>query len=146
LIEIEHTAHSTASRSQVWATLADLRGWYAWGPWTKTDLEGDIRTMVSDRKRLNGKPYVMKERVVSLEPEERLEYELLSGLPVRKYRGVVTLTDEGDGTAIHWRASFKSPWPFLGGLWRGAMLKVISDVSERLARFVKTQPGTAVKE
>jgi hypothetical protein len=134
LIEIEHTAHSPASRSQVWAKLADLRGWHDWGPWTKTELDGDIRTMVSERKRLTGKPYVMKERVIVLEPEQRFEYELLSGLPVKNYRAVVTLTDEGEGTAINWRATFDPPWPIFKGLWFGAMLKVIRDVSESLAK------------
>jgi Polyketide cyclase / dehydrase and lipid transport len=113
--------------------LSDLRGWHEWGPWSKTDLEGDIRTMVSERKRLTGKPYVMKERVIALEPEERLAYELLSGLPVKNYRAVVTLSDAEGGTDIHWRSTFDSPWPFFGGLWRGAMQKVITDVSERLA-------------
>jgi Polyketide cyclase / dehydrase and lipid transport len=133
VIAIEHTAHSAAARAAVWARLADLRSWHEWGPWTRTDLDGDIRTMVSERKRLTGKPYVMKERVVALEPDERFEYELISGLPLRRYRAVVTLEDDGGGTAIHWRSTFDPPWPFLGGLWRGGMLKVIRDVSERLA-------------
>jgi hypothetical protein len=135
LIEIEHTAHSSAPRPQVWAKLADLRSWHEWGPWTETRLDGDIRTMVSERKRLTGKPYVMKERVIALEPEERFEYELLSGLPVKNYRATVTLVDEGAGTAIHWRSTFDPPWPIFKGLWFGAMLKVIRDVSERLAAF-----------
>jgi len=134
LIEIEHTAHSAAPRSEVWRKLADLESWHEWGPWTKTTLDDDIRTMVSDRKRLTGRPYVMKERVIALVPEERFEYELISGLPVRNYRATVTLTDAGDGTDIHWSSSFKSPWPGFGWMWRGAMLKVIRDVSERLAQ------------
>jgi hypothetical protein len=134
MIEIEHTAHSEVSRSAVWKKLSDLQAWHEWGPWTKTDIDRDIRTMVSERKRLTGKPYVMTERVTALVPEERFEYELLAGLPVRNYRAVVTLTDAGEGTNITWRSSFESPWPFFGGLWRGAMLKVIRDVSERLAR------------
>jgi uncharacterized protein YndB with AHSA1/START domain len=134
LIEIEHIAHSDAPRSAVWARLSDLASWHEWGPWTKTELDGDRRTMVSERKRLNGKPYVLHERVVALEPEERLEYQLLSGLPVRNYRAVVTLSDaDGGGTDINWRATFDPPWPIFGGLWRGAMIKVIRDVSESLA-------------
>jgi Polyketide cyclase / dehydrase and lipid transport len=84
---------------------------------------------------LTGKPYVMTERVTALEPEERFEYDLLSGLPIKDYHGVVTLTDATDGgTDIHWSSSFTSPWPLGGGIWRGAMLKVISDVSEQLAK------------
>lgn len=133
MIEVEHSAHSAAPRSAVWARLSDLSGWHEWGPWTSTELDGDRRTMVSERKRLSGKPYVLHERVVALEPEHRLEYELLSGLPVKNYRAVVTLSDAGGGTDIDWRATFDPPWPIFGGLWRGAMLRVIRDVSERLA-------------
>ena len=134
MIEIEHTAHSEAPRSEVWRRLSDLQSWHEWGPWTKTTIDGDIRTLVAERKRLNGKHYVMTERVTALEPEERFEYDLLSGLPLKNYHGVVTLSDaEGGGTNIHWASSFNPP-PLMGFLWRGGMLKVIRDVSERLAK------------
>jgi polyketide cyclase/dehydrase/lipid transport protein len=135
VIEIEHTAHSTAPRSEVWAKLADIDNWDSWGPWTETTSEGDIRRLVSERKRLSGKPYVMVERVTAMEPEERFEYDLLKGLPIKDYHSVVTLSDAPDGgTDIRWSSTFKSPWPFLSGIWRGSMLEVITDVAERLAR------------
>jgi uncharacterized protein YndB with AHSA1/START domain len=135
LIEVEHTAHSDAPREEVWKKLSDLQNWHEWGPWTKTTIDGDVRTLVSERKHLSGKPYVMKERVTAVEPQERFEYDLLSGLPIKNYHATVTLTDaDGGGTDIRWQARFNSPWPFLGGLWRGAMLKVVRDVSERLAK------------
>jgi hypothetical protein len=134
LIEIEHTAHSPKPRSEVWAKLSDLEGWNEWGPWTETKLDGDIRTMVAERKRLTGKPYVLTERVLALDPEERFQYQLVSGLPVKNYVGTATLRDAEDGgTDIHWSATFDPPWPIFKGLWFGAMLKVIRDVSERLA-------------
>lgn len=134
MIEVEHTAHSAAPREQVWARLSDLEHWHEWGPWTKTGLDGDIRTMVSERRRPTGKPYVMKERVTALVEPERFEYDLLSGLPVKNYSAVVSLTEAaGGGTDIHWRSTFDPPWPFFGGIWRAAMRKVIADVSERLA-------------
>jgi uncharacterized membrane protein len=135
MIEVEHTAHADAPRSEVWRRLSDLQSWHDWGPWKRTDIDRDIRTMVSNRKHLSGKPYVMTERVTALEPEERFEYDLVSGLPVRDYHGTVTLRDApGGGTDIFWAAQFKSPWPGLGFLWRGAMAKVIRDVSEDLAK------------
>jgi Polyketide cyclase / dehydrase and lipid transport len=134
MIEIEHTAHSPADRASVWNLLSDLGTWHKWGPWTQTTYDGEIRTMVAERKKLTGKPYVMKERVTALVPMERFEYDLLSGLPVRDYHGTVTLRDaDGGGTDIHWASAFKPPWPIFGGLWHGAMLKVITDVSERAA-------------
>jgi Polyketide cyclase / dehydrase and lipid transport len=48
MIEVQHTAHSSAPRSQVWARLADLENWDEWGPWTKTTTEGGVRTLVSN--------------------------------------------------------------------------------------------------
>jgi len=135
LIEVEHTAHSERPRAEVWGTLSDLENWHEWGPWKRTELEDDIRTMVSERRKLHGKQYVMKERVTALVPEERFEYDLLSGLPIKNYHGIVTLTDADDGgTDIHWAAKFDPPWRIVGGLWRGAMLKVVSDVSDALAK------------
>jgi hypothetical protein len=135
VIEIEHTAHSAAPRARVWDRLADLERWHEWGPWTETRLDGDVRTMVSERKRLTGKPYVIRERVIGLVPETtEFEYLLLDGLPVKNYSAVVRLADAPDGgTEIHWGASFDPPWPIFKGLWFGAMLRVIRDVSERLA-------------
>ena len=137
MIQIEHTAHSDAPRGEVWRKLSDLQGWHEWGPWKKTEIDGEIRTMVAERTKLTGRPYVMKERVTALVPEERFEYDLLSGLPVRNYHGTVTLLDaDGGGTDIRWQSRFDPPWGPLGVLWRGAMLKVIRDVSEALARAV----------
>jgi len=134
VIELSHTAHSDAPRAEVWGKLAALDSWDEWGPWTKTTLDGEIRTLVSERKRLTGKPYVMTERVTKLEPQSRLEYDLLSGLPVKNYHGTVVLTDKDGGTDITWSSTFDPPWPIFGGLWRGAMQKVLHDVSEALAK------------
>ena len=135
MIAVEHKAQSQASREEVWARIADLEGWDKWGPWTETTLDGEIRSLVSERKRINGQPYVMKERVTAMVPNERFEYDLLSGLPVKNYHAVVRLHDlPGGGTEIYWRSTFDSPWPGLGFLWRGAMQKVIRDVAEALAQ------------
>jgi hypothetical protein len=145
MIEISHTAHTDAPREEVWKKLSDLQSWNEWGPWTKTTLDGDIRRLTSDRKRLTGKPYVMTERVTALVPQERFEYDLLSGLPLKNYHGVVVLKDTDDGgTDIEWSSSFETAWPVLGGLWRGGMLKVITGVSEALATATRrTEPPHA---
>lgn len=139
MIEISHTAHSDAPREAVWSKLSDLQNWSDWGPWTETTVDGEFRTLVSDRKRMTGKPYVMKERVTALEPTHRFEYDLLSGLPVKNYHATVELGERDGGTDITWSARFDPPWPIFGGLWRGAMLKVLRDVSEALARAAEVK-------
>jgi uncharacterized protein YndB with AHSA1/START domain len=139
--EVSHTAHSDAPRAEVWKRLSDLETWDTWGPWTKATVDGEIHTLVSERKRMTGKPYVMTERVTAMQPEQRLEYDLLSGLPVRNYHASVVLTDADGGTDVTWSANFDPPWPIFGGLWRGAMQKVMRDCSEALgANLEKPEP------
>jgi uncharacterized protein YndB with AHSA1/START domain len=134
LIEVHHTAHAAAPRQTVWALLADLEGWHTWGPWKSTTVDQDVRTLVSERRRPNGRRYVMKEQVTALHPPHTMQYMLLSGLPVRNYSAEVTLTEAAGGTDIHWHARFDPRWPFVAGLARTAMHKVIADVAEALAK------------
>ena len=138
MIEIEHETTTTAPQAAVWSLLSDLETWDSWGPWTETRLDGDIRTMVSERKRMGGKPYVMKERVIALVEPDSLEYELLSGLPVKDYHAKVTLSPAADGgTTIRWAATFKPPYPLMGWIWGPAMHKVLRDISQKLADAAK---------
>jgi hypothetical protein len=138
VIRVEHTAHSSAPRELVWRELAALGRWHEWGPWVAVDLEGEpgvgaVRTLRSDRKRIFARaPYTLRERVTLWEPGERLGYELLSGLPVKNYNSMVTLTDSGGGTDIHWASTFDAP-PLMRRVMRDALLRTVYSVSERLA-------------
>ena len=51
-------------------------------------------------------PMKLREEIVVFEPPERMEYTLLSGMPLRDYRAEVTLSPDGDGTEIDWRSEF----------------------------------------
>jgi hypothetical protein len=58
-----------------------------------------------------------KERVVVSEPNERFSYVLISGLAIRDYQAVITLTPTGGGTTIHWRSTFRAKVPGTGWLY-----------------------------
>ena len=78
----------------------------------------------------------MREHIVIWEPPSRFGYDLLSGLPVRGYRSVVTLTEAGgddDGTNIHWESRFDGRWRVLDGPMRAFIRRTLNDVSARVA-------------
>ena len=120
--------------------LADGRSWHEWGRWQTTELEregdpppdglGAIRRNVQ-------RPFTMRELIDVWEPPHRFGYELLSGLPMRDYHGVVTLTTAGpDGscTNIHWQSRFDAPVRLLDAPLRAFAQAVVNDVAGRVAR------------
>ncbi|CAN5175782.1 hypothetical protein BH23ACT9_BH23ACT9_35230 [soil metagenome] len=51
-----------------------------------------------------------RERVVTFDPDRGdYEYVMTAGPPLRDYRGRVRLTEDGEGTAVHWTATFRPP-------------------------------------
>ena len=46
------------------------------------------------------------ERVVELEPDRKVSYTLLDGLPLTSYRAGFNLTPLGSGTEVHWHSEF----------------------------------------
>ena len=53
-----------------------------------------------------GRRGVSVAHVVTAEPARRLVYEVIGGLPVRDYRGEVTLTPVDGGTRVRWLADW----------------------------------------
>jgi Polyketide cyclase / dehydrase and lipid transport len=54
----------------------------------------------------------VREQITTFEPERRLCYTLLSGAPVRDYRGTLMLESCGAGTKLTWTVQFepKGTW------------------------------------
>jgi len=120
----------------VWALLADATTWSDWGDWSSAELlregtppPGGVHAV----KRMKRFPTVTVEEVTVFEPPHRLGYELRSGLPLRDYRGEVTLTPADGGTQIRWRNEFDSKIPGTGALFRRGLSKFIADTAKRLA-------------
>lgn len=134
---------SAASPEQVWALLADVTTWSAWGPWDETTLAqqgspppegpGAIRHLRRGRR-------VSVEVVVVADPARRLSYRLLAGLPIRNYLAEVTLEQRAGGTLIRWFSTFDSGRPLSGAIMQPLLRLFIRRVARQLARAAEGVP------
>jgi uncharacterized protein YndB with AHSA1/START domain len=77
---------------------------------------------------------VAHERIIELQPNRRLSYELVRGLPLLDYRADVDLEpSEGGGTRIRWHSRFRPRYFGSGWFWRVVMKLTLSRVSTDLA-------------
>jgi uncharacterized protein YndB with AHSA1/START domain len=141
--EIDVSGRSSAPPERVWALLADARTWHRWAPFDDSTVEegdglGEVRRFRTGRR-------TTRERVTGFEPSRRLEYELLSGIPIRDYRAEVTLAPDGDGTTIRWHSRFDTKLPGTGPLFRRALGRFIEKTAEGLAREAESS-GYARRE
>jgi uncharacterized protein YndB with AHSA1/START domain len=134
---IEHTVNTEAPPAAVFALLADGSTWPRWSPIDAFELEapgaGDPEGVGAIRVFTTGR-HVSRERVVTVQPDEVFSYELLSGMAIRDYRAVVTLSPLGDGTSIHWRSTFRAKLPLSGRLYQRELGRFIGQVVDGLAR------------
>lgn len=137
MIEVEAEARSGAPPERVWALLADARSWTRWAGFDEVNVEGGEGTgqIRRNRKgRITG-----RDRVVVFEAPRRYAYESSSALPVRDYRGEVTLVPIADGgTGIRWRSRFAPKIPGTGWLLRRGLRRFLAELAEGLAREAET--------
>ena len=146
----EATVRSSAPRSVVWDVLTDVSSWKDWGDWDAAALEreGDPPPNGIGAIRLTARgPVRVREQVEVWEPESRFGYTLLSGLPLRDYHSVVTLTDAGGGgTNVHWQSRFDAAWPGTDRLLRYLATKVLRDIAREIAAEAERRGAAARRE
>lgn len=146
-ITVSHACDSAAPPAAVFALLADSSTYPEWSQVHSYRMErpgfdaphgvGEIRVL-SSRWGLD-----VREEIVETIPDRLMAYTLLSGLPMRDYRGE-TLLDPlpGGGTRIVWTSSFR-PVPGLGWVMQRFMKWVLSTLSGSLARAAETRSTSA---
>lgn len=97
----------------VFRYLADRTTWPTWSGHDRFELlqpgaterqgVGAIGLLYSGRN-------VMREEIVELQPDRRVSYALLEGMPLRDYRADVDLEPAGAGTAVRWHSRFEAPF------------------------------------
>jgi uncharacterized protein YndB with AHSA1/START domain len=147
-LHVEADRTIAAPPAEVWALVSDARRYPEWGPWRSgayqqagRDSErgpGAVQVLISER-RVYGRRGKSVERILVAEPEQRLVYEVIGGLPVRNYRGEVTLAPAGDGTRVHWSADWDDT---MGGRLVHRSLRVFyPDMMEGLAAAAEREPA-----
>lgn len=132
-VEVTATATTTASPAQVFTVLADRPTWPDWSSLGRYEAVSGVEGEIGSVCRFVTGPIKSVERLVELTPGQGLAYELVSGLPMRDYRGVVRLTPTAAGTTIDWSSSFEPTIPGTGWFFRTMMNKVLGDMSKALA-------------
>ncbi len=134
---IDRTATTRAAPAAVYALLADGATWPQWSPIGSFDLiepgdgspegVGAVRLFTTGRVK-------SREGVVERRPGEVFSYVLESGVAVRDYLAVVTLTPvDGGGTSIRWRSTFRPKVPGSGWIYRRQLGGFIGQTVARLA-------------
>lgn len=141
---------STAPPGALFALLADVTTWSRWGAWERSELEspapdggggvGAVRVLTS---RTGGLTVVSRERVEVVVPDRRLEYVLLSGLPLAHYRGVVELEEVAGGTRLRWTSTFDPVVFGTGWLFRAVLQRFVADTAAAVARAAEQGPALA---
>lgn len=133
------TARVSAPVSTVWAVLSDHEGMASWAPGLKVGIERPGTTTpngVGAVRRISSPlpmPAIVEEITV-FEPDERLGYRAVSGVPLKEYAGEVRLTPHGSGTEIAYSVSAHGKLPVLDRVATQAIATVLLNALVRAVR------------
>jgi uncharacterized protein YndB with AHSA1/START domain len=134
---IDVHAVSPAAPDAVWALLADATTWPAWSDFEEATIErpdADGGQGVGSLRRFRFGRTRSREEIVAFEPPRHVAYVLLSGLPLRDYRGDVELTPTATGgTDIHWHSEFRPKIPGTGPMVVRKLGRFVQDLADALA-------------
>jgi carbon monoxide dehydrogenase subunit G len=121
------TATVAATAERVWAVLSDHEGMSAWAPGVKAKLvrPGDIeRNGVGARRRVRALPLLpaFVEEVTTFEPDRRLSYRGIAGIPFRNYVGDVQLSPAGADTHISYTVRADNRIPAVAAVLANGLL------------------------
>lgn len=110
------TATVAAPAARVWAVLSDYEGMSAWAPGLQITLArpgSPEPNGVGAQRRIKAVPGMapLVEEIVAFEPDQRLSYRGVSGIPFRNYLGDVVLRSSGSGTEISYTISADNQLP-----------------------------------
>jgi uncharacterized protein YndB with AHSA1/START domain len=125
--------------SVVWAVLSDHEAMAGWAPGLKVRLEKegrDTRDGVGAVRRISAPlplPAIVEE-VTAFEPDERLAYRALAGVPLKNYWGEIVLRPRAGGTAISYTVGADERVPLLD---RSLTRVIATALASALVRAVK---------
>jgi uncharacterized protein YndB with AHSA1/START domain len=114
-LQVAAEGTALAPPAVVWALVSDPSRYPEWGPWSAggyrqrgdgaAGCPGAVQWLRSSRRTYLRYP-TSTEKILAADPERRLVYTVVSGIPVRNYRAEITLTPAAGGTHIRWAAAW----------------------------------------
>jgi hypothetical protein len=99
-----------ASPAIVWGVLADYPGMTRWAGARTVEIErpgAAVPNGVGTVRALRSWHGTIREEITGFEPERRMTYKGLSGVPARDYRGVIELAGRDGKTTLSWSVTFR---------------------------------------
>ncbi|HVU60038.1 MAG TPA: SRPBCC family protein [Mycobacteriales bacterium] len=132
-----------APQQKVFDLVADATSWPKWaGPvirWGGWVVEGEPAPGgVGAIRKLGSKQLGTREQIIEYDPPHYMAYTILTPMPVRDYRAIVSIDPEGDGCRITWAASFEGKFPGAGAATAWGLKRFIGNLVVRLARYAET--------
>lgn len=121
------TATVAAPASRVWAVLTDYEGMSSWAPGLKITVVrpgAPEPNGVGAQRRIQAVPGMapLVEEIIAFEPDQRLSYRGVSGIPFRNYVGEVVLQPAGSGTRISYTVSADNSLPGVASVLANVLL------------------------
>lgn len=143
---VKRVVDCKAPPETVFALLSDSSSYPSWSTIESYEMErpgfsephgvGEIRVLSAGRYRI-------REEVVEIVPGRTMAYTLLSGLPMRDYRGETTLDPlPGGGTRITWQSSFRGV-ACTGWFMRLFMGRALNMLTTALSRAAEAATSSA---
>jgi hypothetical protein len=130
-------AISSAPPSAVWSALLDSASWTTWAPMDElvTAKSTGGLAQVGTLRTFRTGSVVATERVTSLEPLRRMDYEGVENPQLRDYQASIELEQTpAGGTAIHWYGRYRTR-PSLGLLMRWYLPRFMQKMASGLAAY-----------
>jgi hypothetical protein len=124
----EVRATSQAPVEVMWPLIGEAARWKEWSFLTRSGLDREGEPApdgVGAIRRFTTLGMGSREEVVAWEPPHHLGYVILTGFPVRNYRGDVVLTADGGRTTLTWSSSFDTKIPGTGRLMHEVLFFII---------------------
>ena len=120
--------------------LDDASGWPEWSVIGSVEFAqpGDEAAQVVGAQRVFKTGLLkLSERILVREPNQRIDYALLSGLPLDDYVGRIEFKPFEAGTQLNWSASFRIPHVGTGWFWKLAIKAILLNISRAAVRRVE---------
>jgi hypothetical protein len=137
----EVRATSQAPVEVVWPLIGEAARWREWSFLTRSGLDREGEPApdgVGAIRRFTTLGIGSREEVVAWEPPHHLGYVILTGFPVRNYRGDVVLAADGDRTTLTWSSSFDTKIPGTGRLMHEVLFFIIRRFAVGVVRAADT--------